>query len=531
MNPRMLPTPINAVKLSRYLEGYDKTFTSKIITGFTLGFRLDFVGERKNSFAPNLLSAREFPEVIDSKIASEVALGRIVGPFDSPPVQPLWVSPVGVVPKKIKGEYRMIQHLSYPEGSSVNDGIPRELSTVHYATVDDAIALIKKCGRGGALAKTDIKSAFRILPVHPSDYQLLGFHWKGKLYVDRCLPMGCSSSCRIFEEFSTCLEWIARNKLGIRNIIHILDDFLIIDQSLSSCREKLAVFLDFCNDLGVPIAKEKTEGPNSILSFAGIELDCRKFEARLPQEKIQKCLSAIEYIASRKKATLKELQSVIGLLNFACSVIIPGRVFLRRLINMTIGVKRPHHYIRLTQEVKHDLLLWKSFFQSHNGKSMFLEDAWYSSSHLKFYTDAAQSLGFGIVFDRKWVYGKWPPNWNQKNIAFLELFPIVLGVHMWGESLRNRRVLFFSDNESVVHVINKQTSKDKGLLQLIRQLVLICLQYNILFRARHIQGKKNILADSLSRLQVDKFKALATNVEESPSIVPRHLLPENWEKF
>ena len=40
----------------------------------------------------------------------------------------------------------------------------RELSTVHYATVDDAVSLIRKSGRGSALAKTDIKSAFRIIP-------------------------------------------------------------------------------------------------------------------------------------------------------------------------------------------------------------------------------------------------------------------------------------------------------------------------------------------------------------------------------
>ena len=301
---------------------------------------------------------------------------------------------------------------------------------------------------------------------------------------------------------------------------------MIIDQSISRCGSHFALFLDLCNDLGVPIAQEKTEGPCHILNFAGIELDCLIFEARLPQEKIQKCLLAIEHTASCKKVTLKELQSLIGLLNFACCVIVAGRVFLRCLINITIGVKRPSYYIRITQEIQKDLALWKSFFQSHNGKSMFLEEAWFSSSHLKFYTDAAQSLGFGIVFDRKWAYGKWPSDWTHKNIAFLELFPIVLAMQMWGESLANKRILFFTDNDSVVQVINRQTSKNKELLQ----LVLICLRHNILFRARHIQGKKNILADSLSRLQVGKFKALASNVEDSPSVVPPPLLPQNWGK-
>ena len=161
---------------------------------------------------------------------------------------------------------------------------------------------------------------------------------------------------------------------------------------------------------------------------------------------------------------------------------------------------------------------------------MFLEDAWCSSSHLKFYTDAAQSLGFGIVFGRKWAYGKWPVDWTHKNIAFLELFPIVLGVQMWGDSLANKRILFFTDNDSVVHVINQQTSKNKELLYLLRQLVLTCLRHNVLFRVRHIRGKKNILADCLSRLQVGRFKTLAPDVEASPTVVPSPLLPQNWEK-
>ena len=200
------------------------------------------------------------------------------------------------------------------------------------------------------------------------------------------------------------------------------------------------------------------------------------------------------------------------------------------LINIAIGVKRLNHYIRITQDVQKDLAVWKTFFQSHNGKSMFLEDAWYSSSHLKFYTHAAQSFGFGIVFGRKWAYSKWPSDCTHKNIVFLELFPIVLQVRMWGDSLTNKLIFFFTKNDSVVYVINRQTSKYKELLCLLRQLVLICLRQNILFKGRHIQGKKNVLADSLSRLQMGQFKTLAPDVERGPTVVPPPLLPQNWEK-
>lgn len=83
------------------------------------------------------------------------------------------------------------------------------------------------------------------------------------------------------------------------------------------------------------MAPEKTEGPAHVLSFAGIELNCNKQEARLPRDKIDKCLSAIQPLLTRRKVTSRDLQSLIGLLNFACSVIVPGRVFLRRLINLT----------------------------------------------------------------------------------------------------------------------------------------------------------------------------------------------------
>ena len=76
------------------------------------------------------------------------------------------------------------------------------------------------------------------------------------------------------------------------------------------------------------MAEEKTEGPAHNLTFAGIELDCHKDEARLPQEKIEKCNLTIHRALALKKITLKELQSLIGLLNFACKVVIPGRVYL-----------------------------------------------------------------------------------------------------------------------------------------------------------------------------------------------------------
>ena len=273
------------------------------------------------------------------------------------------------------------------------------------------------------------------------------------------------------------------------------------------------------------MAPEKTEGPNQVLTFAGIELDCLNLEARLPMEKVDKILKAIRNLLPRKRVPLKELQSLIGLLNFACSVITPGRVFIRRLINLTIGVRRAHHSIRLSRETNKDLRIWETFLASFNGKSFFLEETW--STSYNFYTDAVQSSGYGILFGKHWAYGPWPDAWKANNICFLEFFPIVVGLSTQCSELRNKRVLFMTDNESVVHVINKQTAIDPKMLGLLRAMVLICLGNNIFFRARHIPGVKYLLADSLSRLQVDKFHTLSRGMDPTPTPLPAHLLPEN----
>ena len=74
----------------------------------------------------------------------------------------------------------------------------------------------------------------------------------------------------------------------------------------------------------------------------------------------------------KKSATLRELQSLIGSLNFACKVIPPGRAFLQRIINLTVGIKKPHHHMRLTKAFYEDIIMWKLFINNWNGKQFFL---------------------------------------------------------------------------------------------------------------------------------------------------------------
>lgn len=382
-----LVTPVKVDRLKFFLHGYDSALASYLIDGFRFGFRVHFVGERLSYESPNLKSAIDQPDLVKAKLSRECAAGRIVGPFTTSPFPDFRTSHLGIVPKKDPSECRLIHHLSYPEGASVNDFIPDIYSTVKYASVGDASKSIKRLGRGCFMAKTDVKSAFRIIPIHPADYSLLGLKWENLYYFDRTLPMGLSSSCATFEAVSTALEWISIHHLGAKSVLHILDDFLFIAPTKDHCTRDLSNFVSLCEYIGVPLAPEKTVGPDSVLQFAGIILDSVRMEARLPDDKLAKCRQLLTVFLARRSVCLKELQSLIGLLNFTCLVVVPGRAFLRRLIDLTKGVRKPHHHIRLSKGAKLDIALWLRFLTDFNGKSFFLDDAWETSDTLKLYTD------------------------------------------------------------------------------------------------------------------------------------------------
>ena len=143
------------------------------------------------------------------------------------------------------------------------------------------------------------------------------------------------------------------------------------------------------------MAPDKTVGPSTNLSFVGIELDSLSMEAGLFHDKIHKYTALIWQFLRRKKVPLQELQSLLGLLNFACAVVKPGRAFLRQLIDLALGIPSAHHLIHLTSEAKADLRLWLSFLSKFNGKSFFLLDEWFNSHKLNLLSDASWALGFG----------------------------------------------------------------------------------------------------------------------------------------
>lgn len=170
--------------------------------------------------------------------------------------------------------------------------------------------------------------------------------------------------------------------------------------------------------------------------------------------------------------------------------------------------------------------MWSPFIKCYNGGLVILPDIWLSSNKELLFTDASGSLGFDAVLEINWFALNWEsvPDLSQTQIAIKELFPIVLALKIWGLLLTNKKLLFMTDNVAIVHAINKQTCKEKGLMKLIRRLVLGALTHNILFKAKHIAGKSNKLADHLSRFKFQEVFQIAPHLHHIQTVVPKDLL-------
>ena len=157
--------------------------------------------------------------------------------------------------------------------------------------------------------------------------------WEGLYFFDMVLPFGLRSAPFIFDQFSSAIEWIIQHKLNIPRVIHILDDFfLATPPPRTNCMTALCRVLHLFSVLNIPVPPGKTFPAFTSLEFMGILLDSKAMEARLPQDKLARLKTALNNWSHKKSATLVELQSLIGTLQFACKVIAPGRPFLQRII-------------------------------------------------------------------------------------------------------------------------------------------------------------------------------------------------------
>lgn len=228
----VVSTPLVVREWSCILHSHpDQAFARYICEDLQFGFCIGFDRSAPLRSAPtNMLSAQLHPIVVTQYLEKEKRLGRMLGPFDLQQLTvPLHINRFGVIPKGCNtGKWQLITNLSYPPGHSVNDGIDPSLCSLTYTTVEEVTQLITQFHSGALLAKIDIDSAYRLIPVHLQHHCLQAMQWRGKAYVDPMLPFGLRSAPKIFNALADALNWHLLHQCGIHGVKHYLDDFIIV---------------------------------------------------------------------------------------------------------------------------------------------------------------------------------------------------------------------------------------------------------------------------------------------------------------
>lgn len=523
-------TPLKWQVWQRELSEHpDREWVSFLVRGIRHGFRLGHdqsrvtLRERRGT----MYKASQHREIISGYLKAEESAERIWKVTQVEGAEQVQCSPFGVIPKKGKpGKWRLIVNLSAPDGESVNDGIDRKLVSVAYISVDEVVKRVLEVGRGAELAKADVKAAYRNVPVHPKDRWLLGMRWEGEVFVDGTLPFGLRSAPLLFTALGDAIEWIATKK-GAAWLRHYVDDFVAVGRAgTSECVDSMKAFKETCQLLGMPLDEKKEEGPAKVITFLGMEVDTVNLEVRLPQEKLRELRKILGEWRGRKVCRKRDLESIIGHLNHACNAVRAGRSFKRWLQDLSAKVNRDDRQVRLNVEARAEIEWWWQFGVRWNGTAMMCSVVAAEQPQVELVTDASGSWGCGAAWNERWFQLSWSMVEEVRAWTIMpkELLPIVVAAAVWGPQWRRLTVKARCDNMAVVATIRSGSCKEQHAMHLRRCLAFIEASVPFVLVAEHIKGEDNVVADALSRDNLNLARSVMQESAVEAEKVPRSLL-------
>ena len=400
-------------------------------------------------------------------------------------------------------------------------------------------------GESCHIARSDMTAAFRNLGIMKRHWRYLIMKAKSPIdnkyyyFYDKALPFGSSISCSHFQCFSCTVAHLVIWRTG-RPLVNYLDDYLFAALIRRHCNQQVQVFLQICERINFPVSLEKTFWGSTLMTFLGFLLDTINQRVCIPLEKNSRAINMIEFILSKvekgkqTKVTVLQVQRICGFLNFLGHAVVPGRAFTRRLYSLLMNKNlKPHYHVRLNRQLVADLEMWLIFLRHQSAVSrpfMDFSKIWIADEIL-FYMDASKnfSLGFGGFCETSWMQQSWSPDLEilDPNIEYLELFALTAGILAWISRFENRRIILFTDNKSVMYMLNSTSTKCKNYMVLIRLIVLHCLVHNVRVYGKHVRSENNGIADSLSRFQTRRFNKLTKNMhmEFKSTPVPECIWP------
>lgn len=505
-----IPTDLNVRFLDEMTKG---SLHNKIIKYLRFGWPLGHDGKSIPKEAKsNHRGVLNFHQETYEYLQKEKDKGRIFGPhLEKQFMGKNGISPLNSVPRKNDSKRRFVLDLSFPKGKSINDGIDKnfyegEEVQLKYPTVDDLVELIIKKKKQFPqekvlLWKRDLKSCYRQFKLCPGSVHLVGYKFEEKYWYDLVLAMGSTSSAQICQKITNLIRFVFENRYDdeVRNF---LDDFFSA-QIETLAQQSYLNMKDVLGQAGIEENPEKACAPATSMIVLGILFDTETMTLRLTQEKSDELVEELLKWPGRTSCTLRQMQSLIGKLNFASGVVRSGRVYMARLINaLRIKGKNSQSTLTLSTDNLNDVRWWIEQIKLRKGVPMIskmVSRAWLAPGSVWSSDSSLTGLGGWSQKTGMFFHYKLEEPWTELDINSLECLSLMLCFHKWAEQCTNKRVLINCDNQTTVNVINSGAAKNRFLQACLREIYHICAMQNAEIRVVWVKTTENSIADCLSR--------------------------------
>ena len=489
----------------------ESTSDREVVQMLTFGWPFNHDNRRTTITLENHRTAINFPEHMQKYLVKELKNDRLCGPFITPPWSgTVAVSPMSTRPKRGSNKRRIIVDLSWPQdGAAVNDGISKDTylgqpMKLVYPTIDRLCRRVVKLGKKCLGYKRDMDMAFKRIPVDPFDWPLLGITWGGLIYFDKTAVMGCRSAPYACQRTTSFIRHVMENmKYFLANYV---DDFMGLEEE-SRAWTAFETLGNLMRDIGAVEATDKAVSPSYIVEFLGVLFNLLELTISVTPDRMQELLNELAERREKRMFRSKELESLIGKLQYVSNCVRPGRVMLMRLRN---GLKNSKQgWQCMSRDIQMDVKWWQRFLPLYDNVSLMWLEQEPQVGYL-ISTDACMT-GIGGFSQGEYFHAKIPQRLQQQQqykIHHFEMWAIIVAVKLWREKIKGKKFRVQSDNQAVVEVIRDGNARDRILQQQLRLLMFEAATGRYELVPYYIMGKRNIIPDLLSRIHLsEKIKA------------------------
>ncbi len=440
--------------------------------------------------------------IVEKMITREINEGRYVKVSEPPGL----ISALGAVEKPDSTDLRLIHDGSMPHGGALND-YAFDVDKMKYQTVQEATELLTP---NGYLAKVDLKSAYRSVKISEKSRRATGLQWtfagdsKPTYMVDHALPFGARLAPWIFTRITQAVRRMMLRR-GFMVVV-LLDDFLLLESTKKRCQLALETLLQLLRKLGFAISYSKVVSPTQKLCFLGINICTVTLTLSLPTDKVVKFMDLLKDFSVRKRASLRQMQSLAGRLNWASQVVRGGRTYLRRVLDLMKPLREPHHKVLLGAGFQADIQWWINYLQVFNAKPIGVDQVPIKHVHLD-----ASSVAGGYYHDDDWGLTVWncdAPAVQNLHINDKEIMAGVLAARRWAHLWTGSVVVFHTDNMTARAAFDKGTTRSEAAMIMLRELFWLSAIFDFRMVGVFVPGVLNFIPDAITRLHQPGYPLL-----------------------